>query len=122
MKSWNTPWNSTATVPVERNLERGTAETQCRRGFQLERHVERNPISHSGTFHPSLRDGTVERAERNDETEATAELLDWAMRTCDRHGDGPEAREAMRRDCLATPVHLRADLLAHFKQTNGGMA
>lgn len=47
----------------------------------------------------------------NDITEA---LLAWAMRTCDRHGDGLAAREAMRRECLATPPHLRADLLDHF--------
>lgn len=47
----------------------------------------------------------------------TAQLLAAAMLACDHHGDNPAAREAMRADCLATPPHLRADLLAHFQQT-----
>lgn len=49
--------------------------------------------------------------------ETTISLLAAAMLACDHHGDNPAAREAMRADCLATPPHLRADLLAHFKQT-----
>jgi hypothetical protein len=52
--------------------------------------------------------------------QTTAELLGAAMAACDHHGDGPEAREAMRRDVLATPEHLRADLLDHFRKTYGG--
>lgn len=47
-------------------------------------------------------------------------LTEAAMRACDAWGDGPEARAAMRRDCLATPEHLRADLLAHFRTAYGG--
>lgn len=50
----------------------------------------------------------------------THQLLLAAMRACDHHGDGPEAREQMRQDCLNTPPHLRADLLAHFRETYGG--
>lgn len=42
------------------------------------------------------------------------------MRACDAWGDGPEAREAMRRECMETPEHLRADLLAHFRASYGG--
>lgn len=49
----------------------------------------------------------------------THQLLLGAMRTCDYWGDTPEAREQMRQDCLNTPPHLRADLLAHFKSTYG---
>lgn len=45
------------------------------------------------------------------------ELLAAAMRACDHHGDGEAAREAMRVDCLATPMHQRLDLLHHFEQT-----
>ena len=45
----------------------------------------------------------------------TTELLAAAMRACDAHGDGPEAREQMRLDCLETPPQLRADLLQHFR-------
>jgi len=47
---------------------------------------------------------------------ATA-LIESAMRACDHFNDGPAARQQMRDDCLATPPHLAADLLAHFKQT-----
>ncbi len=46
----------------------------------------------------------------------THQLLLAAMRACDHHRDGPEAREQMRQDCLNTPPHLRADLLAHFQK------
>lgn len=49
--------------------------------------------------------------------ETTISLLAAAMHVCDHHHDGPAAREQMRADCLALPVDLRADLLAHFKQT-----
>jgi hypothetical protein len=54
---------------------------------------------------------------RVNETRLLESLLTAAMRACDHHGDGRKAREQMKRDCLATPVHLRADLLAHFRQT-----
>lgn len=46
----------------------------------------------------------------------TAELLAAAMRACDAHGDGEQAREQMRQDVMGTPPHLRADLLEHFRQ------
>lgn len=49
--------------------------------------------------------------------ETTAALLVAASRVCDLHGDGPEARLAMRGDCLALPAHLHADLLDHFNNT-----
>lgn len=49
-------------------------------------------------------------------------LLKAAMRACDHHGDGHEARAEMSRQCLATPKHLRADLLEHFLMTYGGGA
>ena len=41
----------------------------------------------------------------------TFRLLNAAMHVCDRYGDGAEAREAMRVQCLETPEHLQADLL-----------
>ncbi len=44
-------------------------------------------------------------------------LIEAAMRACDHHNDNAAAREQMRLDCLATPQHLRADLLDHFQQT-----
>lgn len=46
-------------------------------------------------------------------------LIEAASLACDHHGDGPEAREQMRRDCIEAPPHLRADLRDHFKQTYG---
>lgn len=49
-------------------------------------------------------------------------LLKAAMRACDHHGDGPEARAEMSRQCLTTPKHLRADLLDHFLTAYGGQA
>ncbi|MGF6526044.1 hypothetical protein [Variovorax sp. PvP013] len=42
------------------------------------------------------------------------ELLRAAMHVCDLYGDGAQAREDMRADCLGTPLHLRVDLLDHF--------
>ena len=47
------------------------------------------------------------------------ELIEAAMKACDHHGDGEAAREEMRLDCLATPQHLRGDLLDHFTKTYG---
>jgi hypothetical protein len=49
----------------------------------------------------------------------TEDLIAWAMKTCDRYGDGPAAREEMRRQCVETPPHLQPDLLDHFRRTNG---
>lgn len=43
------------------------------------------------------------------------ELIEAAMKVCDQHGDGQAARTEMRRDCLALPPHLQADLLEHFQ-------
>jgi len=43
------------------------------------------------------------------------ELIEAAMKVCDRHGDGEAARTEMRRDCLELPPHLQADLLEHFQ-------
>jgi hypothetical protein len=45
---------------------------------------------------------------------AVTELLDAAMRACDAWNDTAQARDQMRRECLETPPHLRADLLAHL--------
>ena len=44
-----------------------------------------------------------------------ADLLAAAMKCCDRHGDSDAARLEMRDQCLVTPPHLQADLLAHFQ-------
>lgn len=44
----------------------------------------------------------------------TARLIAAALRRCDEFNDSEAAREEMRQDCLATPPHLRQDLLDHF--------
>ena len=50
--------------------------------------------------------------------ESTALLIEAAMKVCDHHGDGDQAREDMRQQCIDTPPHLRQDLLDHFTETN----
>ncbi len=50
----------------------------------------------------------------------TARLLEAAMRACDHHGDGAQARADMRQQCHETPPHLQPDLLDHFNTTYGG--
>lgn len=54
--------------------------------------------------------------------QTTATLLELAMKVCDAWGDDEQAREAMKRDCLDTPLHLRQDLIEHFQSvtTSGG--
>ena len=47
----------------------------------------------------------------------TDALVKAAMRACDHFNDSPTDRGLMRLECLATPAHLRADLLNHFKKT-----
>jgi len=46
-------------------------------------------------------------------------LMAAATRASDAHGDSGSARQQMRADFLATPAHLRADLLAHLRKTYG---
>lgn len=67
---------------------------------------------------PQLRENKPELIEfLTDAQETTVRLLAAAMIACDRHNDGPAARDEMRADCLATPLHLRVDLLEHFNKT-----
>lgn len=65
---------------------------------------------------PALRQHKNELLALLENSRVTTELLMAAMRACDHHGDGPQAREEMRRQLLETPPHLRGDLLAHFKR------
>lgn len=52
------------------------------------------------------------------QAEATATaLIEAAMRACDAWNDTDQAREQMRRECLETPPHLRADLLDQLRHT-----
>ena len=45
-----------------------------------------------------------------------ADLMAAAMRRCDQFKDGEKAREEMRQDVLATPLHLQQDLLEYFNE------
>ena len=50
------------------------------------------------------------------EVDATTNaLMEAAMRVCDHHIDNETKREAMRRECLAVPSHLKPDLLEHLQ-------
>ena len=45
------------------------------------------------------------------------DLFDAAKRACDHWKDDQAARDAMKADCLATPAHLRAELIQHFEES-----
>ena len=47
----------------------------------------------------------------------TDALVKAAMRACDHFNDSPVDRADMKRECMATPLHLQADLLNHFTKT-----
>jgi len=52
------------------------------------------------------------------QAEATAHaVIDAAMHACDTWQDNEQDRDQMRRDCLETPPHLRADLLEHLQKS-----
>ena len=53
----------------------------------------------------------------SDAKATTDALVKAAMRACDHWRDTSADRQEMRRECLATPLHLQADLLNHFKKT-----
>ena len=63
---------------------------------------------------PQLRQSKPELIEFLQAAHDTAALTTAAMKVCDRFGDNAAAREEMRLDCINTPAHLRADLMAHF--------
>ena len=50
-------------------------------------------------------------------TQLASDLIEAAMKVCDKHGDGEAARKEMRQQCMELPQHLQADLLKHFTQT-----
>jgi len=48
-------------------------------------------------------------------TQLASDLIEAAMRVCDKHGDGEFARQEMRQQCLELPPQLQLDLLQHFQ-------
>ncbi len=49
--------------------------------------------------------------------ETAEQLLAAAMRCCDHHHDGAQARQEMRDQCWELPLHLRPNLLKHLNTT-----
>ena len=49
----------------------------------------------------------------------TTALIEAAMLACDHFNDSPANRDLMRVECLATPTHLKTNLLNHFTKTYG---
>ena len=83
---------------------------------------DRLAVSPSSKLHDSqrelLRANKAEIVALLREAKATTDaLVKAAMRACDHWGDNPADRADMKRECIATPPHLQADLLNHFKKT-----
>ena len=83
---------------------------------------DRLAVSPASTLHDTQRE--LLRANKaaivvllRDAKTTTNTLVKAAMLACDRWGDSPADRDLMRLECLATPAHLQADLLNHFKKT-----
>jgi hypothetical protein len=47
-------------------------------------------------------------------TQLAYELIEAAMKVCDQHGDGEQARADMRQQCLELSPAMQLDLLQHF--------
>lgn len=63
---------------------------------------------------------SVPRWAASDNRALAADLIEAAMKVCDRHGDGESSRQEMRRQCLELPARMRADLLEHFREGRMG--
>ena len=79
-------------------------------------------VSPASTLHESqrelLRANKVEIVALLRDAKATTDaLVKAAMLACDHFNDSPADRADMKRECIATPLHLQADLLNHFKKT-----
>lgn len=48
-------------------------------------------------------------------TQLASDLIEAAMKVCDRHGDGEAARSEMCQQCRELSPAMQADLLAHFQ-------
>lgn len=48
-------------------------------------------------------------------TQLASDLIEAAMKVCDRHGDGEQARADMRQQCLELSPAMQLDLLQHFQ-------
>lgn len=85
---------------------------------------DRLAVSPASTLHDTQRE--LLRANKaaivallRDAKATTDALVKAAMLACDHWGDSPADRAEMKRECLATPAHLQADLLNHFLKTYG---
>ena len=85
-------------------------------------HNERLAVSPASTLHDTQRE--LLRANKaeivtllRDAKATTDALIKAAMLACDHWHDSPADRADMKRECIATPLHLQADLLNHFTKT-----
>lgn len=108
-----TSWMEKAKVHFA-NLPLEQAPKTSERGISEVLGADSNPL-HTKTEGVSvvLGGGPCDNSER---CELLEPLIHAAMRACDFHGDGIEARDQMRQDCIDTPHELRADLLEHFRK------
>lgn len=97
-----------------------------RAGMALTTDGSKLTVTRSDRLTPPLRDAIrahkrelIELVEAAQRTTARL-LMHVAMLRCDQLRDSDKAREAMREDVLATPLHLRPDLLDHFTQVTKG--
>lgn len=81
-----------------------------------------NPIEKPVEEHHPLATLAISQQRKTQIDPAVTDLLSAAMRVCDTWGDAPDAREQMCRDCLGTPLHLRADLLDYLKSRSSATA
>lgn len=72
------------------------------------------PAPAAATARISKLAGLADIADSIEVRQLAADLIQAAMRVCDRYGDDDAARQEMREQCLELPPHLQADLLEHF--------
>lgn len=87
-----------------------TVQPQCQKVAPASPSEEKLHVAFTSARNTQRRGLTRHRLEKD--------LLIAAMQVCDLHGDGDAAREAMRRDCLATPDDLKSDLLECLRDTS----
>ena len=107
-----TDWLARAKAQIADAANSGTDKTD-ERGVLSVLTVPPGAVSENSKGVSSV--STVLRRAVFDKRTLGADLIEAAMKVCDRHNDGLAAREEMRRQCLDLPADLRADLLDHFR-------
>ena len=95
-----------------------TDATGCSTVLQQQPFQSATTINPGQELHVAFAKGCNTQPTSLTEKRRTAELIKLAMKRCDEFGDGLEARDEMRRQCLELPPHLQIDLLDHFRSVN----